>query len=81
MRRFGYNHVTQVEYFTLPLVSHLDLGGMVGMVGIWMECHFSENPPKFHLDSNPIPTKFPPFTQICVDQIPTAILADSMYIC
>ena len=36
------------------------LGRMVGMVGIWSECHFSESPPKFYLDSNPIPTKFPP---------------------
>ena len=44
-----------------PTDSPWILGGMVGIVGIWLECHFSESPPKFYSDSNPIPTKFPPF--------------------
>ena len=44
----------------IPPRSRQILSGMVGMVGIWSECHFSESLHKFYSDSNPIPTKFPP---------------------
>ena len=58
------NHYKSRVLYPPPLIppgSGWILGRMVGMVGIWSECHFSESPPKFYSDSNPIPTKFPPF--------------------
>ena len=38
-------------YFTLPHTFRADPSRMVGMVGIWQECHVSDNPPKFDSDS------------------------------